>query len=63
MRYDIDRPKELVFKITFGRNKGTYVRFRKKRSRWHLVSSSKNISYTQAELDKLVQEGCLEWRT
>lgn len=63
MKYDIDRPKELVFKILVGANSGKYLRLRKKKTRWHLVSSSKSISYSQKELDELIQTGFLEQRT
>lgn len=63
MRYDHDRPQEKVFKINCGANKGKTIRLRKKRTRWHLVSSSKKISYSQGELDELINTGWLELRT
>lgn len=63
MRFDHDRPQEKVFKISCGANAGKLIRLRKKRTRWHLVSSSKNISYSQSELDDLINTGCLEQRT
>lgn len=59
----IDRPKERLFEITCGANKGERLLLRKKKTRWHLVSSSKHISYSQEELDDLIMTGWLDERS
>lgn len=55
----IDKPKERLFEIACGANKGQRILLRKKRTKWHLVSSSKNVTYSQEELDDLIRTGWL----
>ena len=58
-----DRPKERLFEISAGANKGKRILLRKKKTRWYLVSSSKNISYSLTELEDLVRTGWLDERS
>lgn len=59
----VDRPKERLFEINAGANKGKRILLRKKKTRWHIVSSYKNISYSQTELEDLIRTGWFDERS
>lgn len=56
-RYDHDRPKEQVYWVLASNNEWQSLTFRKKRGKWHLVSSSATVSYSQKELDEFCRLG------
>lgn len=53
-------PTELTFQILKGLKSGQIVTFKKKRTRWHLISNDQKVSYSHKELGELIQKGFLK---
>lgn len=56
-------PKERFFLIMSGEDKGDRITLRKRKNKWHIVSSSKHMSYSQEELDRMIKEKVLDERS